>query len=188
MCPHLGSPEKLSGYSPVSLDRIRALGSCLLPYHRPPTASSPPLSPPGGAQQRYGMAYTFVGGHMAASRYFPVIAVLSSLDVPARSVLERLRRERGRNVCRRAINDARYAKNRGRKRPRGNLAGSRLSRAPLRGRAIASGCAPSRHGLCAISSSLSALSFHDTRRGRDPGTRVWSTPQKLNHNKIDSLC
>ena len=64
----------------------------------------------------------FVGGHMAASRYFPVIAVLSSLDVPARSVLERLRRERGRNVCRRAINDARYAKNRGRKRPRGKLA------------------------------------------------------------------
>ena len=129
----------------------------------------------------------FVGGHMAASRYFPVIAVLSSLDVPARSVLERLRRERGRNVCR-TINDARYAKNRGRQRPRGNLAGSRLSRAPLRGRAIASGCAPSRHRLRAISSSLSALSFHDTRCGRDPGTRVWSTPQKLNHNKIDSLC
>lgn len=184
MCPHLGSPEKLSGQ--LGSNPSTWIVSPALPqasYSQQPAPFTTRRSP---TTLRDGVLQ-FVGGHMAASRYFPVIAVLSSLDVPARSVLERLRRERGRNVCR-TINDARYAKNRGRKRPRGNLAGGRLSRAPLRGRAIASGCAPSRHGLRAISSSLSALSFHDTRRGRDPGTRVWSTPQKLNHNKIDSLC
>ena len=179
MCPHLGSPEKLSG-------QLGSNPSTWIVSPALPQASY--IQQPAPFTTRRSPTTLRDGGHMAASRYFPVIAVLSSLDVPARSVLERLRRERGRNVCRRAINDARYAKNRGRKRPRGNLAGGRLSRAPLRGRAIASGCAPSRHRLRAISSSLSALSFHDTRCGRDPGTRVWSTPQKLNHNKIDSLC
>ena len=164
MCPHLGSPEKLSGQ--LGSNPSTWIVSPALPqasYSQQPAPFTTRRSP---TTLRDGVLQ-FVGGHMAASRYFPVIAVLSSLDVPARSVLERLRRERGRNVCRRTINDARYAKNRGRKRPRGNLAWrslvSRTSAGP--GNCLGLRSFTTRAACDLIISQCALLSRHPPRPG-----------------------